>query len=300
MPSTCAPLNDRIDQSEIRFLVEKNADGILVIDLNGTVLYANPAAANIFGRAKETIVGTQLGLPLVVEETSEIAIRQPGGAQIAAEIRMVQTTWEHAPALLATVRDISARRALEERMRHATKMEAVGRLTAGVAHDFNNLLTVVIGNLDQALRRFEDPAVLRCLEHAMKGARRASALTERLLAFARRKPLEPRLINANALVDGMSNLWGRTLGEGVAVTTRLDPMLAHVEVDPTELEAAILNLAVNARDAMPFGGELVIETCNFDMDRALAAEAEVQPGPHVLISVSDSGTGMAKDVIQNA
>jgi signal transduction histidine kinase/CheY-like chemotaxis protein len=290
-----------IDQTEIRFLVEKNADGILVVDEEGTVLFANPAAEQIFGRSARALVGSPIGIPFLGDETTEIVILRPSGAQVDAEIRVVDTTWNHRPARLASVRDVSERKALEDRLRHSAKMEAVGRLTAGIAHDFNNLLTVVLGNLENAQRQaaFAETALLRALENATHGARRAAGLTERLLAFARRKPLDPRIVDVNLLVSGMSDLLQRTLGEEIRVRTTLATALWQTEVDPTELEAAVLNLAVNARDAMASGGVLTIETTNAELDDAYAAaNNDVKPGNYVLVSVSDTGTGMPPSVLK--
>jgi signal transduction histidine kinase/ActR/RegA family two-component response regulator len=290
-----------IDQGEIRFLVERNADGIIVVDEDGVVLFANPAAEQIFGRPNELLVGFPIGLPVTADETTDIAIHKPGGRQIDAEIRVVDTTWKDRPARLATLRDISARRLLEERLRHAAKMEAVGRLTAGIAHDFNNLLTVVLGNLESAQRHSKsaDPGLLRALGNATLGARRAAGLTEKLLAFARRKPLDPKVVDVNAVVSGMSELLQRTLGEGISVRTALASHPWCAEVDPTELEAAILNLAVNARDAMPAGGELLIETANAEVNACDAADnVDIREGHYVLVSVTDNGIGMAPEVLK--
>ncbi|MET3911615.1 signal transduction histidine kinase/CheY-like chemotaxis protein [Bradyrhizobium sp. S3.3.6] len=290
-----------IDQADIRFLVEKNADGIIVVDEDGIVLFANPAAEQIFGRARETLTGSPIGIPLIGGDTTEIAIHRPGGGSIDAEIRVVDTTWDRRPALLASLRDISARKAMEERMRQSAKMEAVGRLTAGIAHDFNNLLTVVLGNLESARRQSAVATTERAqaLDNATRGARRAAVLTERLLAFARQKPLEPVLLDVNEIVLSMSDLLQRTLGESINVRTVLDPEAWNIETDPTELEAAMLNLAVNARDAMPDGGELVIETSNVELEAAYAAaNADVTTGPNVMIAVSDTGTGMTADVLK--
>ncbi|MDP2331373.1 MAG: response regulator [Reyranella sp.] len=301
MNSATAISGSGIDQAEIKFLVEKNADGIIVIDENGTVLFANPAAEQIFGRQAELLIGRPIGIPFIAGDTAEIAIHKPDGVQVDAEIRIVETTWERQPARLASLRDISARKAAEERLRHAAKMEAVGLLTAGIAHDFNNLLTVVLGNLESAQRRFADadPVLLRTLENASRGARQAAKLTEKLLAFARRKPLEPRVLDVNMLVSGMSELLQRTLGEQIVVRTKLAEDPWKVEIDPTELEAAILNLAVNARDAMPSGGQLLIETANVEIAPPYPiTNLDVAAGPYVLITVSDSGTGMTPDILQ--
>lgn len=289
-----------IDQAEISFLVDKNADGIIVVDEDGVVQFANPAAEQIFGRPSNLLIGSPIGTPLIAGETMQISILRPGGDQIEAEIRVVDTTWDHKRARLASLRDVSARKAMEDRLRQSAKMEAVGQLTAGIAHDFNNLLTVVLGNLESIQRQSAAATNPRtqALENAMRGARRAAALTERLLAFARRKPLEPRILDVNQLVSGMSELLQRTLGERISVRARLDPEVRSIETDPTELEAAILNLAVNARDAMPAGGELVIETANVELDTAYAAaNPDVTAGPYVLIAVSDTGMGMTPDIL---
>jgi PAS domain S-box-containing protein len=296
---SAAALSEHIAQAEIRFLVEKNADGIIVLDENGIVLFANPATENIFGREAESLMGSPIGVPLVVGETTEITIHKPGGKQVDAEIRVVDTYWDNRPARLASIRDISMRKATEEQLRHASKMEAIGRLTAGVAHDFNNLLTVVLGNLEQVQRRVDDPSILRILGNAVNGAHRAAVLTERLLAFSRKKPLEPRLLNANELVVAMSELLRRTLGEAIRVKTILAGELWLVESDQTELEASILNLVVNARDAMRSGGVVTIETANIHLDeKYAAAEQEVHAGPYVQIMVSDTGVGMPADVLR--
>jgi PAS domain S-box-containing protein len=190
-----------------------------------------------------------------------------------------------------------------EALRQSQKMEAIGQLTGGVAHDFNNLLQIVVSNLE-AIRRMapSEPARLhRAVESAMNGARRAGALTQRLLAFARKQPLDPKPIDANVLVSGMSELLHRTLGEPISVETVLGAGLWRIEVDPNELENALLNLAVNARDAMPDGGSLTIETANAHIDGTyVAMHAEVTPGQYVLIAVSDTGTGMDAATIAQA
>jgi signal transduction histidine kinase len=194
-------------------------------------------------------------------------------------------------------------RANEEALRQSQKMEAVGQLTGGVAHDFNNLLQVIIGNLDTIERTLpeESARLKRAASQALKGARRAASLTQRLLAFSRRQPLDPKPVNVNALVTSLSELVHRTLGETVAVETVLAAGLWQVEVDPNELESAILNLAVNARDAMPEGGRLTIETANSHIDEAYASNyAEVTPGQYVCISVSDTGKGMDEGTVARA
>jgi PAS domain S-box-containing protein len=191
----------------------------------------------------------------------------------------------------------------EQALRQSQKMEAVGQLTGGIAHDFNNLLQVILGNLESLQRHLPQDSgrLQRAANQAMNGARRAAALTQRLLAFSRRQPLDPKPIDVNALVQGASDLMHRTLGETIAIETVLGAGLWRAEVDPNELEAALLNLAVNARDAMPDGGKLTIETVNTHIDQAYAAaHAEVLTGQYVAICISDTGVGMAAATVNQA
>ena len=185
-------------------------------------------------------------------------------------------------------------------------MEGIGQLTGGVAHDFNNLLTVIIGNLEALQRHLRDEThdtgrLQRSADNAMRGARRAESLTQRLLAFSRQQPLAPESVDVGRLVSGMSDLLRRTLGEAVAVETVLSGGLWRAHADPNQLEVALINLAVNARDAMPDGGKLTIETGNIHLDeRYAAAQAEVLPGQYVLLAVTDNGCGMTPEVKANA
>jgi signal transduction histidine kinase len=196
---------------------------------------------------------------------------------------------------------IAERQSVEDALRQAQKMEAVGQLTGGVAHDFNNLLTIITGNIDigrRSLASGETQRASRAMDQAQKGAERAAALTQRLLAFSRRQPLAPKPTNVDRLIGGMSDLLNRSLGETVSLETVTTPGLWRVEVDPNQLESAILNLAVNARDAMPNGGKLTIETANARLDEKYsAAHAEVAPGNYVVIAVTDTGHGMSKEII---
>ena len=219
--------------------------------------------------------------------------------QIEAELRDLNQELETRVA-----RAVAAREQAEEALRQAQKMEAVGQLTGGIAHDFNNLLTVITMSVDTARRALasgDTSRANRSMENALKGAERAAMLTHRLLAFSRRQPLAPRPINVDRLVAGMADLLHRTLGETVQLETILTPGLWAVEADPNQLENAILNLAVNARDAMAEGGKLTIETANAWLDDQYAAtHAELTPGGYVVISVTDTGHGMSKQVAARA
>ncbi len=201
-------------------------------------------------------------------------------------------------------REMAAKLQAESRLRQSQKMESLGQLAGGVAHDFNNMLTIVIGSLDMAKRRLagDDAAgALKFIGNAAEGARRAATLTARLLAFSRQTPLQPAVVDPNKLVGGMSELLRRTLGDAIEVETVLAGGVWPVRADTTELESAIVNLAVNARDAMPTGGKLTIETANSELDdRYAAAHPEVKAGQYVMISVTDSGEGMAEPVRQRA
>jgi signal transduction histidine kinase/CheY-like chemotaxis protein len=190
----------------------------------------------------------------------------------------------------------------EDALRQAQKMEAIGQLTGGVAHDFNNMLAVVLGGLDLALRRLErgDTRIQKYLTNAQEGGRRAAALTQRLLAFARQQPLEPAPLEANRLVAGMSDLLRRSLGETVNLETVLAGGLWRIHADPNQLESAIVNLAVNSRDAMPNGGKLTIETANAHLDDEYTAHQGLPMGQYVLIAVTDTGAGMPPEVASKA
>jgi len=201
---------------------------------------------------------------------------------------------------------VAERLKAEEALRQSQKMEAIGQLTGGVAHDFNNLLTVMIGGVDAIVRQVErlpkSPEIARIrrsADMALHGARRAATLTARLLAFARRQPLAPKVIEPNRLISGLADLLQRTLGETVTLETVSGAGLWRALADPSELENALVNLCVNARDAMPEGGRLTIETSNAYLDEAYVATIlePVAPGQYVMVAVTDTGHGMTPDIL---
>jgi nitrogen-specific signal transduction histidine kinase/CheY-like chemotaxis protein len=199
--------------------------------------------------------------------------------------------------------EIAQRMAAEAAFQQAQKMEAIGQLTGGIAHDFNNLLTVVIGSIDNVARKAKekDEDLHRRARMALEAANRATALTHRLLAFARRQPLEPRPTDINRLVSGMSELLRRTIGEHIAIENVQAGGLWWVSVDPNQMESTLLNLAVNARDAMPNGGKLTIETANTFLDEAYAVTHEdVKPGQYTMVAVTDTGAGMTPEILKRA
>ena len=224
------------------------------------------------------------------------------GREIPVEVRLVRLPDPHRQLVRGSLLDISARKEAErdrERLRRhlveAQKMEALGQLTGGVAHDFNNLLTVVIGNLE--LARLEAGRPLPAdspIEQSMAACQRAASLTQRLLAFGRRQALQPRRVNLNALIDGMHTLLCQAVGETIDIEEILDPDLADCEIDPGQMENAILNLVLNARDAMPEGGRVVIRTRN--LRAADGRRASRAASRRVQLSIFDTGVGMSEDV----
>jgi two-component system NtrC family sensor kinase len=229
---------------------------------------------------------------------------------IPATITMVLLAWialrrtrRESMAYARLHQEVAQRELTENALRQSQKMEAVGRLTGGIAHDFNNLLTAILGNVDLAVLRLRQPdeRVQRNLASARDAAHRAVSLINRLLAYSRQHPLEVKTVDINRLVQGMSDLVRRAIGETIAIETRLAAGLWKAAIDPNQLETAILNLAVNAKDAMPNGGRLTIETANTTLGPAdVAAHDSLAPGQYVVLAVSDTGSGMSQEVIEHA
>jgi PAS domain S-box-containing protein len=299
-------------------------DLLAVMDPSGILIEVNPAWNTVLGYRSEDVVGRHFGHFTHEEDvqlTQQALLRagrdklRPFKARICcrdAGYRWI--SWSAAPGhgcLYVVGRDITedqlaAAKLAEAQnaLRQAQKMEAVGQLTGGVAHDFNNLLQVVVGNLETLQRKLPEnyERLRRAADQAMAGARRAVTLTQRLLAFSRRQPLDPRPVAINKLVAGMSELLQRTLGELIEIDTRMDCALWGVAIDENQLESALLNLAVNARDAMPEGGKLVIETRNVSLEEEAGEVIEhgLAPGDYVMLAVTDTGCGMPADVVARA
>ncbi len=285
---------------------------------------ANPATLRLYGRTREEVVGYTVdevfGAGNAAEVNRFLTACLTSGApyryeriQGDAMIEAIATPVPHEAGaerrLVVSARDVTERRRLEQQLRQAQKMEAVGQLTGGVAHDFNNLLTLVLGGLDAIGRQTRSlestPAVARierARDMAMQGVQRATALTSRLLAFSRQQALKPQSLDANKLVAGLCELLHRTLGESINLETVLAGGLWRTFADPNQLENVILNLALNARDAMPGGGRLTIETSNSSLDSAYidTLTEPVTAGQYVMIAVTDTGVGMDRATRERA
>ncbi|HJV25309.1 MAG TPA: PAS domain S-box protein [Aromatoleum sp.] len=239
-----------------------------------------------------------------IRDTTERRLAQEALRQAHDELerRVSERTAELEDANRALQSEIEDRAAAERALHQAQKMEAVGQLTGGIAHDFNNLLTVVMGNLQLLARRVQsDPLANDLIKSALNAAWRGAELNRRLLAFSRKQRLAPIALDLNDMIGGMTTLLTRSLGEQVRISVHVTPDLPPALADVTQLESALLNLAVNSRDAMPDGGTLTIETAAVNLDEHYAAlEGDVKPGSYVMLAVSDTGTGMPPEVVQKA
>jgi len=316
--------SERESERRYRTLVESSIQG-LHIQRDWVTLFVNPAFARMLGYdstgelvgldARRWIAPQELarlerdraarlrGEPVSVQY--ELQATRRDGSLIWVDIQVAEILWEGEPAVQSTVLDISERKRAEQalrqseaQLRQVQKMEAVGQLAGGVAHDFNNLLTVITGRTELLLLRLaaDDPH-RRDVELVRKTADRAASLTQQLLAFSRKQMLQPRVLDLNGVVAGIAQMLKPLIGETIELVTSLDPILGRIKADPAQIEQIILNLAVNARDAMPQGGRLTIETTNVELDSAFV---ETHPGagagPHAMLSVRDTGTGMNPEV----
>jgi PAS domain S-box-containing protein len=296
--------------------LESAADAIAITDRDQLIQWVNPSFCSLMGYSFEELLGRDVEMfrtgrpedtPQYRELTTtvragevwdgELLTRRRDGtpcliAQTVTPVRIGKGPITH---YVAVMRDVSNRHRLEEQLRRAQKMEAIGRLSGGVAHDFNNLLNVILGFGEMLVSRLQpsDP-LRRYADEIMKAAKRGASLTRQLLAFSRQQVLQPKVVDLNATVADMGRMVSRLIGEDVELVTSLQPDLGSVVVDPGQIEQVIMNLAVNARDAMPRGGTLTIETANVDLTEADVQEHEfrVRPGLYALLRVCDTGSGM--------
>ena len=322
---------EQLRQSEERFLLLTGAiaDVIWTMDLDQQLTYASPSVWRLLGYRPDELPGVDLGqllaadsFPLardtLLEElrfenevetglsrtrTLDLELVHKNGTPLWCEVKMTLLRDEkrRPTGILGVARDISswkdAQEALvesEERLRRAQRLEAVGQLAGGIAHDFNNLLTVIIGNVELMARQLSPRDDLRGqIDEVSKAARRAASLTRQLLAFSRKQMMVPEVLTFNTIVCDMSNMLRRLVGENIELETELDPKLDWVNADPSQLELVLVNLAVNARDAMPDGGRFTIETANVRLDPSFSdGNYEVIEGPYSMLAVTDTGRGI--------
>ena len=303
-------LETLIEQANIGILVHRNFKPIL----------ANGEMARIFGYASKDEIQNMPDCKVLVADGEwerieacnrerleggdvpafyDLKGKRKDGTFIDLENRAFAIQWDDQLAVCSMLTDVTQQRKVEAQLRQSLRLEAVGQMTGGIAHDFNNLLTIIIGNAE-LIEESSDPSLRALAEVARKAAERGAELTGRLLAFSRQQPLDPKAIDINLLISKMDGLIRRAIGGQLEIKTVLPANLWHVFVDPAQLENALLNLAINARDAMPDGGRLTIETSNIRMDEAAVADRGLAPGDYLLVTVSDTGTGMDKDTLARA
>ncbi len=283
----------QISRESFRNIVEKNQEGIAIVDVAGVVRFANPAFGRMLGGPPGGLVGQAFPYALEAGKILEVDHPISESRTVPIEISLMETQWDGAMAYLASVRDLTARRSAEESMRdteeklrQAQKLESIGRLAGGIAHDFNNLLTAINGYTDLMIASSGvDEEFNGYLQEVRRAGERAAELTHQLLAYSRKQMLIPKLLNLNAVVENMTNMLRRLIGDHVVLISRMDPNLGLVKVDPGQMEQVIMNLVINAKDAMPSGGQIVVET-------ALEKDPSLVSGQYVVLSVIDSGTGM--------
>src|SRR5436309_9104494 len=311
----------RNSEQSYRSLVDGVRDVIFALSPGGEVTSLNPAFEEMTGFPPAEWVGRPFeafvhpdDVPLALDLFGRVLQGEPrptiqfriltraGTYRVAEFSATAQLRDGRLTGILGIGRDVTERLGLEQQLRQAQKMEAVGRLAGGIAHDFNNILTAITGHADLLLEDLGHHDPRRAdVDEIRRSAERAAGLTRQLLAFSRQQVLQPKVVDLNALVLDMDKLLRRLIGEDVELATVLDPTLGRVTADPGQLEQVIVNLAVNARDAMPQGGKLTLETRNIDLDSSYTREHSlVKPGPYVQLTVSDSGIGMDEETQAHA
>ena len=304
----------RVSERRFRALVEESWDAVALFTADGTIVYGSPATSRLLGYDLSEFVGRNAmefihpdDRAAILLRLAEVTARPRSRLHVAARVQHKNGTWRHLEGVLTNLlddpsvaaivnnyRDVTDRRLLEEQIVLSQKMEAIGRLAGGVAHDFNNILTAIGGYTDLLMSDLapDDPR-RRDVDEIHQASQRAASLTQQLLAFSRRQVLQPRVISLNALIPDLEKMLRRLIGEDILFATVLHPRLGNVRADPGKLEQVIVNLAVNARDAMPNGGRLTIETRNVELDESYATEhPSVKPGRYVMLTVTDTGVGM--------
>ncbi len=293
-------------KDSFRAIVEKNVEGIAVVDAAGVIRFANPALGDFLGQPPGILLGRPFPYPLERGQPP-LEIQLQGVQGVAwAELSVHETQWEGRKASLCLLRDVTERRHTEEalkqseeKLRQAQKLESIGRLAGGVAHDFNNLLTAINGYSELVLATLEEDSPIRLhMEEIRRSGERAAVLTHQLLAYSRKQVLIPKPLFLNQVVEGLTNMLRRLIGENISLESRLDEDLGMVKADLGQLEQAIMNLVVNAKDAMPQGGRILVTTSCESLEAESEAllpldpELVIMPGTYAVLGVEDNGVGM--------
>lgn len=312
-----------VREAHLRSILDTIPEAIVVIDAAGLVLSFSAAAERLFGYAENEVRGQNVKMLMPSPDrelhdrylsrylrTGERRIigygrvvtgRRKDGTRFPMELAIGEAIANGKRLFTGFIRDLTSRHKMEEELRQAQKMEAVGQLTGGVAHDFNNLLTVISGNLEMIESGLKDEGLRVLVREAQDATDDGSRLTEQLLAFGRRQPLNPQLTDVGQLVSKFSDLLRRTLGETIELRTIVTGSLHDAMVDASQLQNALLNLALNARDAMPGGGQLTVEVAHIRLDLDyVQMRPQLRTGPYVLITVTDTGFGMSAEVKERA
>jgi PAS domain S-box-containing protein len=318
------------EASKLEAVLNSAVAAIVTIDAKGTIDSVNPASEKIFGYQASELIGqnvrmlmpepfrsehdtylsnyTTTGRRKIIGIGREVVGRRKDGSTFPIDLAVSEFVADGVRYFAGIITNLTDRKRVEDalldserKLAQAQRLEAIGQLTGGIAHDFNNLLTVITGNLELIEMRIQGEDLNKMLRDAQEAADLGAKLTSRLLAFAGRSHLEPESLEINDLVLNVTSMLRRTLGEHISLSTVLAPDLWIVKIDPTQAESSLVNLAINARDAMPKGGKLVVETQNASMDEIRSGNAiELPRGDYVRISVSDTGTGMPVEVRDRA
>ncbi len=283
----------QLSEQRYRLLSESAPIGILLTNEQGMVIDANTQALRMFGYDRGELMPHMR--PMAVGR--ELTARRKDGTEFAVEIALAPLATDDGVLVSSTIVDITERKKMEEQRRLSQRMEAIGKLSGGVAHDFNNLLAVILGYSDVLLDAFPpDHPAIRKIEMIRKAGASAVDLTRQLLAFSRQQMLQPRVLHLKEIIEQTQALLRRLIGENIEFKISLDPSLGRVKADPGQIEQVLLNLVINARDAMPQGGRLTIEACNVEMDDSYKGEHQVViPGRYVVLGIQDTGCGMDRD-----
>lgn len=310
------------ENEEFQVVTETMVDGLIVIDTAGAIQYVNPACERLFLYDNGALIGRNVSVLMpspfaeahdgylarhrdrrvkgIVGSGRELKGLKSDGTVFPMYLSVGEAIFGGATRFIGIIYDLTEKKRAEELILHHQKLDAIGQLSGGVAHDFNNILSVIGGNLEMIAATEQSPAASRALARAKDAVERATRITQRLLAFARRQPLSPEPIDLNEALHGLLDMLQRSLGETVRVELDLQAAPAIVDADTDQLETAILNLAINAKDAMPHGGNISIETDNVLVTEDPRMIQEVPPGKYVCISVSDDGHGMPPDLLARA